>query len=209
LRIHRPRIGVAALFAVALTGMTTIGPAATSTLAATDPEDIAAQVSDNGDQDADAQTVRLKLTIPSQTLAACMPKADVQVKVKLTTEKRGFDIFDMTARHIAPNRSYTIFLMEKAGPPFGAVEYIGELNTNAEGNGHAEFHLIVQEAFVSTIVNGQRTRADLNQIGVWFADPKDDDFCLGPGGGATPFDGDGESGALVFNSANAAPLPLP
>ena len=136
--------------------------------------------------------------------------ADVDVKVKLTTEKRGFDIFDITARHIAPSRSYTIFLLEQAGFPFGAAEYIGELNSDGQGNGHAELRLIVQEAFVSTLVNGTRTRADLNQIGIWFADPKDDDFCLGPGGGiVTPFDGDGESGALVFNSANAAPLPLP
>ena len=39
--------------------------------------------------------------------------------------------------------------------------------------------LIVQEAFSSTLVNGQRVRVDLNQVGMWFADPADDDFCLG------------------------------
>ena len=42
----------------------------------------------------------------------------------------------------------------------------------------------------------------------WFADPKDDEFCL-PGSGATPFDGDNEAGVQAFNSANAAPLPAP
>ena len=70
--------------------------------------------------------------------------------------------------------------------------------------GHAEFRLIVQEAFSSTIVDGKRVRVDLNRVGMWFADPKDDEFCL-PGSGATPFDGDNEAGVQAFNSLNAAP----
>ena len=74
--------------------------------------------------------------------------------------------------------------------------------------GHNTFKLIVQEAFSSTLVNGPRVRAELNRVGVWFADPKDDDFCL-PGSAATPFDGDNEAGVQAFNSANAAPLPAP
>jgi len=78
------------------------------------------------------------------------------------------------------------------------------LSTNAVGNGEAEFNLIVQEAFSSTIVNGQRTRVDLNRVGMWFADPKDDEFCL-PGSASTPFDGDNEAGVQAFNSANAEP----
>jgi hypothetical protein len=94
------------------------------------------------------------------------------------------------------------------GAPFGAAEYIGDLSTNSQGNGHAECHLIVQEAFSSTLVNGQRTRVDLNRVGIWFADAKDDEFCL-PGSGATPFDGDNEAGVQACNSANADPLPAP
>jgi hypothetical protein len=206
MRIQRPRIGVAAVFASALISMAAVGPATTALAA--DPTGSAAQAAD-ADQDASAQTLRLNLTIPSQKLADCMPRADVEVKVKLTTEKRGFDVFDISARHVAPNRDYTVFLLEQAGFPFGAAEYIGEFSSDQNGNAHAEYHLIVQEAFASTLVDGKRVRVDLNQIGVWFADPKDDDFCLGPGGAATPFDGDGASGALVFNSANAIPLPLP
>jgi hypothetical protein len=133
----------------------------------------------------------------------------VDVNVKLTTSKKGFDIFDVRARHIAPNRDYTIFLLQQAGAPFGAAEYIGDLSTNEDGNGHVELHLIVQEAFSSTIVNGQRTRVDLNRVGMWFADPKDDDFCLGVNSPVTPFDGDNEAGVQAFNSANADPLPAP
>jgi hypothetical protein len=169
-----------------------------------------ALAADDADRDTSSRTVHMQLGVPFPQLAACMPHADVQVNVKLTTEKRGFDVFDITARHVLPNRDYTVFLLEDAGPPFGAAEYIGDFSTDEYGNGHAEYHLIVQEAFASTLVNGQRVRADLNQVGVWFADPKDDDVCLGPGGGpVTPFDGDGEAGGLAFNSANTTPLPAP
>jgi hypothetical protein len=140
-----------------------------------------------------------------------MPGARVNVDVKLTTDKRGFDVFRIRARNLPPSRSFTVFLLEQAGAPFGAAEYIGDFTTNPHGNAHNTFKLIVQEAFSSTLVNGQRMRVDLNRIGTWFADPNDDDFCTSaPGtGGTTPFDGDNAAGVQAFNSANAAPLPLP
>jgi hypothetical protein len=69
--------------------------------------------------------------------------------------------------------------------------------------------LIVQEAFASTLVNGQRVRIDLNRVEVWFADPEGDDFCLGPHSPVIPFDGDNETGVQAFNSTNAEPLPAP
>ena len=62
----------------------------------------------------------------------------------------------------------------------------------------------MEEAFASTLVNGNRVRADLNHVGFWFADPSGDDVCFGTGQGAvTPFDGDNEAGVQVMNSANA------
>jgi hypothetical protein len=156
-----------------------------------------------------APVTRLDLTPSSPDLARCMPNARVKITVRSTTDAIGFDILRVKARHLAPNRDYTVFLLETAGAPFGAAEYIGDLHANDDGNGHAEFHLIVQEAFASTLVNGERVRVDLNQVGMWFADPKDDDFCLGPNSPVTPFDGDGEAGVQAFNSANTTPLPAP
>jgi hypothetical protein len=153
--------------------------------------------------------VHLALTPSSPELAACMPSAQVNVDVKLTTDKIGFDVFRIRARHLPPSRSFTVFLLEQAGAPFGAAEYIGDFTTNKAGTAHNTFKLIVQEAFSSTLVNGQRVRVDLNRIGAWFADPADDDFCLGPNSPVTPFDGDNEAGVQAFNSANADALPLP
>ncbi len=156
-----------------------------------------------------AEVVQLKLTPSSPQLAQCMPDAKLDVTVKLTTDRVGFDVFEIRARNLPPNRDFTVFLLEKAGAPFGAAEYIGDLSTNPSGNGHNTFRLIVQEAFSSTLVNGTRVRVDLNRVGVWFADPLDDDFCLGPNSPVTPFDGDNEAGVQAFNSANAEPLPAP
>ena len=156
-------------------------------------------------------SVRLNLTPSNAQLAACMPHARLKVRVDETVDQVGFDSFHIKARKLAPNRSYTVFLLEKAGAPFGAAEYIGDFTTNKWGNARNTFRLIVSEAFSSTLVNNQRVRVDLNRVGVWFADPADDDFCSAAPGinGVTPFDGDNEAGVQAFNSANARPLPAP
>jgi hypothetical protein len=138
-----------------------------------------------------------------------MPGAQLTVTLRPTTDEAGFDSFDINAQQLPPNRTFTVFLLEQAGSPFGAAEYIGDFSTDYSGAGANTFQLIVQEAFSSTIVNGQRVRADLNRVGVWFADPKDDDFCLGPNSPVTPFDGDNAAGVQAFNSANTDPLPAP
>jgi hypothetical protein len=156
-----------------------------------------------------ADVQQLDLTPSSAQLAACMTNARLSVKLTLSTEKHGSDRFEISGRDLPPNRDYTVFLLQQAGTPFGAAEYIGDFSTNNEGNTHNDLRLIVQEAFSSTLVNGSRQRVDLNRIGVWFADHEADDFCLGVGSAITPFDGDGEAGVQAFNSANADPLPAP
>jgi hypothetical protein len=157
-----------------------------------------------------AESQKLDLTPSSPQLADCMPEASLQITVQLTTDKKGVDSFKIRARKLPPNRDFTVFLLEEAGAPFGAAQYIGDFTTSNSGNGDNILHLIVQEAFASTLVDGKRVRADLNRIGVWFANPADDDFCLGDGAGpVTPFDGDNEAGIQAFNSANADPLPEP
>ena len=158
---------------------------------------------------ASADEVRARLDPSSDKLAQCLPDARVKIAVDLTTDQLGFDIFNVSARHLAPNRDYTVFLLEQAASPFGAAEYIGDITTDENGDADNRFKLIVEEAFSSQVVNGQRVRVDLNRVGMWFADPKDDDFCLGKNSPVTPFDGDNEAGVQVFNSRNADPLPAP
>jgi hypothetical protein len=156
-----------------------------------------------------ADEVQLHLTPSSAQLASCMPNAQVDVTVTLTTDQKGFDTFDIRAQGLPPNTAFTTFLLQFAGSPFGAAEYIGDFTSNPAGQAHNTFALIVQEAFASTLVNGARVRVDLNQVGAWFADPAGDDFCLGPNSPVTPFDGDNQAGVQAFNSANTTPLPPP
>ena len=157
-----------------------------------------------------APVIYRQLSPSSPQLARCMPNARVSVAVYLTTDTRGFDSFRIAASGLRRNTPFTVFLLQNAaGPNFGAAEYIGDFTTNANGTAINTFQLIVQEAFSSTIVNGRRVRVDLNRIGAWFADPKGDDFCLGPRSPVTPFDGDNAAGVQAFNSRNAPPLPAP
>src|ERR1051326_3802526 len=85
--------------------------------------------------------LQLALTPSSAQLAACMPGAELNAKVALTTEEHGFDTFDIAARDLPPDRDFTIFLLQQAGSPFGAAEYIGDFSTNADGTGHAKLKL--------------------------------------------------------------------
>ena len=85
-----------------------------------------------------------------------MPRADVDVTVKLTTDTVGFDSFRIDAEGLPASTAFTVFLLEDAVTPFGAAEYIGDITTNAKGKAHNEFRLIVQEAFSSTLVGGTR-----------------------------------------------------
>jgi len=160
-----------------------------------------------------AKDVKFHLVQSSDALKKCMPKAKVYIDVVLLTDKKGFDRFIVDASGLPANTSFTTFLLETPGSPFGAAEYIGDITSDKYGKAHNEFDLIVQEAFSSTLVSGKRVRVDLNHVGMWFADPADDDFCFGKGGGAvTPFDGDNEAGVQAFNSSNIlpnAPLPAP
>lgn len=156
------------------------------------------------------QSVPLHLTASSPQVAACLPKANVNVKVELKTDRIGFDDFHINATGLRANTAFTVFLLQQADAPFGAAEYIGDVFTDKYGNAHNSFHVIVAEAFSSNLLNGQRVRTELNQVGMWFADPAGDDFCLGKNKGAvTPFDGDNSAGVQAFNSLHTNPLPAP
>src|SRR5213079_826482 len=101
------------------------------------------------------EVVELNLTPSSAQLAACMPNARVDVTVQLTTDRRGFDVFHVHADGLPPKTTFTVFLLEQAGPPFGAAEYIGDFTSNEDGHADNSFRLIVAEAFSSTLVGTQ------------------------------------------------------
>lgn len=143
-------------------------------------------------------TVSLKMQASSDDLAYCFPHAKAKVKVDLTTDAIGKDKFTIDASGLKPTTDFTIFLIEKAGAPFGAVEYIGDMTTDQYGSAHNTLNLIVEEAFAFN--NETQVRAELNSVGFWFADPQDDNGCLGGGSPVTQFDGDAEAGVQMMNT---------
>lgn len=96
--------------------------------------------------------MHLKLTPSSAQLAACIPHARVTVRVELRTDRVGSDEFEVRASGLPPKTAFTVFLLQTAGAPFGAAEYIGDVTSSRHGNAKDSFHLIVQEAFASTLV---------------------------------------------------------
>jgi hypothetical protein len=148
-----------------------------------------------------APTVTLNLRTSTPKLARCYPNARSQVTVLRTTDAIGKDSFSIRAWGLRPRTDYTVFLLQKAGPNFGAAEYIGDFTTNKQGQGVNVFTLIVEEAFAFN--NATHARTDLNSVGFWFADPRADDGCLGTKSPVTGFDGDGSAGVQMMNSGNA------
>ena len=200
----------------ALVGVTALAVAGAAAFTLLRPADVPLQTVSNtqalsNPKQTPAKVVRFSLAPSSDAIKRCLPHAKVNVKVELLTDATGRDVFTVDASGLKPNTSYTTFLLEVPGSPFGAAEYFGDVDSDKYGKAHAQFTLIVEEAFASTIVDGKRVRAELNHVGMWFADPADDDICFGKGKGPiTPFDGDNEAGVQAFNSANALPgAPLP
>jgi hypothetical protein len=143
-------------------------------------------------------SVKLRMHTSSPELDACFPDAWAKVKVDLTTDAIGKDTFHIKAAGLQPRTTFTVFLIEKAAAPFGAVEYIGDMTTNRHGKAKNTFELIAEEAFAFNNETGART--DLNSVGFWFGDPKDDDSCLGGASPVTGFDGDASAGVQMMNS---------
>lgn len=149
------------------------------------------------------------LTQAADIIKQCLPNATARVTVFPREEITGVDTLDLKASGLPGNVSFTVFLTESPNFPFGASQYIGEFTTNAEGRGSLRVDSIINEAFAFD--GNTNVRKDLDHVVIWFADPKDDDFCFAPATGpVTPFDGDGEAGFAVLSTRNfpdEPPLP--
>jgi hypothetical protein len=153
---------------------------------------------------------RFSLVPASDTIKTCLPNLTATVTVLPKEDSRGVDTLDLKAEGLPAHTEFAVFLTESA-VSVGAVQYIGDFTTNAAGRGSLRVDTIVQEAFASTVVDGNRVRKELNHVVLWFADPDADNFCFAPQTGpTTPFDGDGVAGAAVLSSKNFLPdSPLP
>lgn len=155
---------------------------------------------------ADEKMIQFNLVPASDAIANCFPDAIAKVRVLLTEDELGTDTITITAKRLRPDTSFAVFLTELPVPPFGAVQYIADLTTNGGGRGSVQVNTIIEEAFISQVIDGQRVRKDLDHVVFWFADPADADACFAPAtAGITSFDGDGVAGPAAMSSRNALP----
>src|ERR1700722_104676 len=102
------------------------------------------------------------------------------------------EVSGLTARN-----SFTVFVTQHGSRPFGFSWYQGEVDTNAKGNGVADFTgIFSNETFLLA-----DQPIPMGHLGIWFADPNDA-ARAGCSDVTTPFDGDHKAGILVFSSSN-------
>jgi hypothetical protein len=159
----------------------------------------------------DEELIQFELIPAADVITNCFPDPVAKVKVLRTAEQVGTDSFTLSVKRLRPNTDFAVFLTELPAPPFGATQYLANLHTNANGKGSVTVNAIIEEAFVSQAIDGQRVRKDLNHVVFWFADPADADACFAPANvPITPFDGDGTAGPAAMSSRNSQPgAPLP
>ena len=115
------------------------------------------------------------------------------------------------------SQNYTVFLTEDPNPTFGAVSYIADLRTDAEGNGSVTYHGEVKDAFVMEWGGPMNPPAyepvNLDYVVIWPAEPSVTDAIFAQQGDnrrvRTPFDGDGEAGVAILTTAIAPGISSP
>jgi hypothetical protein len=99
---------------------------------------------------------------------------------------------------LTPNTSFTTFVTQHPIRPFGFSWYQGEIQTDKQGKGVADYTgIFSEETFL--LADGP---VEMAHLGIWFADPNDASKAGCPGT-VTPFDGDHVAGILVLSTANS------
>lgn len=152
--------------------------------------------------------------------AKCLPRASGEVKV---TELGPVEILDLKVSNLAPNTTYSFFVLQVPDKPFGIGWYNGEIETNAEGKGSQRFigrfngetFAIAQDIAPAPVVHTDQPFPDAENnpafkpvhtfhLGLWFSDPQDA-AKAGCTDAVTPFDGDHIAGIQVLSTRQFAP----
>jgi hypothetical protein len=97
---------------------------------------------------------------------------------------------------LTPRTSFTTFVTQHGKRPFGFSWYQGEIETDDNGRGIADFTGIFSE---ETFLLGD-SPVQMDHLGIWFADPNDAVRAGCPG--IVTFDGDHEAAILVLSTGN-------
>jgi hypothetical protein len=149
--------------------------------------------------------------------AGCLANAHASVKV---TPNGITEIMDVDVSGMPANTDFDLFVIQVPNAPFGVSWYQGDLETDADGNGHGEyvgrfsvetFAVAPGTAAAPSVHSSPIADATSNpafgpihtyHLGLWFNDPAD----AGKAGcptAVTPFNGDHNAGVQALSTRNA------
>ena len=173
------------------------------------------------------QTIQFKMTV-SAGASACLPNATATVTDHTFGE---FENLEVAVTGLPANTDFDLFSIEVPNKPFGLAWYIGDINTDALGNGvgnfvgrfNVETFVIspgvpatpppnvfpsppanVPEATIGIATNP----VQLYHLGLWFNSATDAGNAGCPNT-STPFNGEHNAGIQVLNTANFPDTPGP
>ena len=152
--------------------------------------------------------------------AGCLPKAHASVRI----EPQGpVEVMTVDVSGLPSNAEFDFFVIQVPDSPFGLAWYQGDIETDGDGSGHAQFigRFSIETFIVATgiapapVVHDQPPFPDANtnpqtapvhtfHLGLWFNSPAEA-VAAGCSGGETPFNGDHTAGVQVLSTRNFAP----
>jgi hypothetical protein len=137
-----------------------------------------------------------------------------------------FEVLDIAIFGLPPNTDFDFFVIQVPNAPFGLAWYQGDIETDSDGVGRAQFvgrfsietfivapgvapaPLVFGGPFPSVAQNPQTGPVQLYHLGLWFNNPADAVKAQGPGT-VTPFNGEHNAGIQILNTSNFLPGPGP
>ena len=154
--------------------------------------------------------------VVSKGAAACLPKAEAEVKV---ISNGGAEDMFISATGLPPDTDFDFFVIQVPNAPFGLSWYQGDLRSNADGDavqhfrgrfGIETFIVAPGVAPAPVVFNGPFPDAARNpatgpiqtyHLGLWFNSPADAQNAGCPNA-VTPFNGEHNAGIQVLNTSN-------
>jgi hypothetical protein len=163
------------------------------------------------------------MVLSTQPVGFKYPKAGAHVNIHSAGVE---EVMEVKVFGLPPNTDFDFFVIQKPTAKFGLSWYQGDIETDNDGNGFALFFgrfnietfivspgpepapVIFEKAFPDAFLSVQVGRIHTYHLGLWFNSPADA-LKAGALGTTTPFNGEGNAGVQVLNTANFPDLAGP
>ncbi|WP_292935942.1 hypothetical protein [Noviherbaspirillum sp.] len=152
---------------------------------------------------------------PGIVNAGCLPNARATVTI---LPQGPVEVMSVLVRGLPPRTEFDFFVIQVPNAPFGLSWYQGDIETDANGNGHATFigrfneetfivapgvapaPSVHNNAFPDATSNPQSGPVHTYHLGMWFNSPQDA-AAAGCPSAVTPFNGEHNAGVQVLNTS--------